>query len=230
MLPIPLRSPQTEHSHFHTLFGPLDLSLSPPLAHGGDRYVFQHPHEPCLLVKVMDMEARAVYLAERPFKRWYKQFQRENDHRVFLNEFNEYVAAATCPSGVWLLPMARILGLAQTNLGPGLLVEKIRDAQGGMAPTLKDLAKQGQYTQSLAAQLERLFEDLADAHVVLHDISASNVAVGYNTDGKHGLYLIDGFGVQPLIPVYAWSQALNRRRIQRKYADLRAKLPTPRPD
>ncbi len=226
-MPIPLRSSKTEESCFHTLFGPLELSQAQPLAQGGDRYVFQHPHEPWLLVKVMDMEARSVYLAKRPFKRWYKQFQRENDYRVYLNEINEYVAAATRPSGVWLLPMARIMGLAQTDMGPGLLVEKIRDAEGGIAPTIRDLAKQGAFTQRLSEQLDRFFDDLADAHVVLHDVSASNIAVGYNADGRHGLYLVDGFGVLPAIPLYAWSRRLNQRRIARKYAELRAKLPAP---
>lgn len=64
-------------SGYAAMFGPLDLSQARLLAQGGDRYVFQHPHEPALLVKVMDMEARAVYLEARPFKRWYKQFQRK---------------------------------------------------------------------------------------------------------------------------------------------------------
>ncbi|SUV88634.1 PhoP regulatory network protein YrbL [Bordetella pertussis] len=52
-------------SGYAAMFGPLDLSQARLLAQGGDRYVFQHPHEPALLVKVMDMEARAVYLEAR---------------------------------------------------------------------------------------------------------------------------------------------------------------------
>ncbi|KCB32423.1 PhoP regulatory network protein YrbL [Bordetella hinzii CA90 BAL1384] len=228
-----LQTPQSlpplpvEESHFHDVFGPIDLSHAAVLAQGGDRYVFEHPHDSCLLIKIMDMQARGIYLAKRPFKRWYKQFQREGAYRVYLNEFNEYVSSATRPSGVWRLPLARVLGVAQTNLGLGLLVEKIRDAQGGMAPSLRDLAGQGRYTGELASQLDQLIEDLADAHVVLHDLSPGNIAVGYNADGKHGLYLVDGFGVMPLIPFQAWSRRLNRRRILKKYAEMRAKLPVP---
>ncbi|CAM4324364.1 PhoP regulatory network YrbL family protein [Bordetella pseudohinzii] len=219
--------PQAGVSHFHDVFGPIDLSHAAPLAQGGDRYVFEHPHDACLLIKVMDMQARGVYLAERPFKRWYKQFQREGAYRVYLNEFSEYVSSATRPSGVWRLPLARVLGVAQTSLGLGLLVEKIRDADGGMAPSLRDLASQGRYTRELADQLDQLIEDLADAHVVMHDLSPGNIAVGYNADGKHGLYLVDGFGVLPLIPLPGWSRRLNRRRIMKKYAEMRAKLPAP---
>jgi len=179
---------------------------------------------PSLLVKVMDMQARAVYLEARPFKRWYKQYQRESAYRVYLNEISEYVTTTTRPSGVWQVPMARILGLAQTTLGLGLVVEKICDEAGNIAPTVADLARQGRFDAALSEQLDEFFDDLADAHVVLHDISASNVACGLNADGKQGLYLIDGFGVLPLIPLYAWSKRLNRRRIQRKYARMRASL------
>lgn len=206
------------------MFGPLDLNSETQLAAGGDRHIFQHPHSPALLVKIIDMRARAIYLEARPFKRWYKQYQRESAYRVYLNEISEYVTTTTRPSGVWEVPMARIVGLAQTSLGLGLLVEKITDGEGNLAPTVRDLGRRGLIDDALKAQLAEFFEDLADAHVVVNDMSASNIAVGLNADGKKGLYLIDGFGVLPLIPLYAWSKRLNRRRIQHKHAELRASL------
>lgn len=209
---------------YGSVFGPLNLNDETPVAVGGDRHIFQHPHAPALLVKVMDMQARAVYLETRPFKRWYKQFQRESAYRVYLNEITEYVTTTTRPSGVWQVPMARILGLAQTTLGLGLLVEKITDEAGNIAPTVADLARQGKMDEALSARLDEFIEDLADAHVVLHDLSPSNIACGLNADGKSGLFLIDGFGVLPLVPLYAWSKRLNRKRIRRKYAEMRAAM------
>jgi len=217
-------TPGQPAASFQSVFGPLDLDAAVPLATGGDRHIFQHPHMPSLLVKVMDMRARAVYLEARPFKRWYKQYQRESAYRVYLNEISEYVTTTTRPSGVWQVPMARILGVAQTTLGLGLVVEKICDEAGNIAPTVADMARQGKLDAALGEQLDEFFDDLADAHVVLHDVSASNIACGFNADGKPGLYLIDGFGVLPLIPLYAWSKRLNRRRIERKYAEMRASL------
>ncbi|MBB1219839.1 hypothetical protein EII45_29510, partial [Klebsiella pneumoniae] len=91
----------------------------------------------------------------------------------------------------------------------GLLVEKITDEVGNIAPTVADLARQGKMDEALSAQLDEFVEDLADAHVVLHGLSPSNIACGLNADGKSGLFLIDGFGVLPLVPVYAWSKRLN---------------------
>lgn len=209
---------------FQSVFGPLDLDAEAPLAIGGDRHIFQHPHAASLLVKVVDMRARAVYLEARPLKRWYKQFQRESAYRVYLNELSEYVTTTTRPSGVWQVPMARIVGVAQTSLGLGLLVEKITDAAGNIAPTVTDLAKQGLVDAKFFEQLDEFFDDLADAHVVLHDVSASNIACGQNADGKPGMYLIDGFGVLPLVPLYAWSKRMNRWRMFRKYRKMRRTL------
>ncbi|KAG1385785.1 hypothetical protein G6F60_014710 [Rhizopus arrhizus] len=105
--------------------------------------------------------------------------------------------------------MARILGVAQTTLGLGLLVEKITDPAGNIAPTVADLARQGLVDDGFFGQLDEFFADLADAH---------------NAAGKQGLYLIDGFGVLPLIPLYAWSKSLNRKRIARKYKEMRDAL------
>ena len=102
----------------------------------------------------MDMRARAVYLEARPFKRWYKQYQRESAYRVYLNELSEYVTTTTRPSGVWQVPMARILGVAQTTLGLGLLVEKITDPAGNIAPTVADLARQGLVDDGFFGQLD----------------------------------------------------------------------------
>src|SRR5690606_17668348 len=137
------------------------------LAKGADRYVFQHPHEPSLLVKVINMEAYTAYLERRPFKRFYKQFQRDSAYRVYLDELSEYVTTTTMPSGVWNVPMARVVGLAQTTLGLGQLVEKITDDDGELAPSLAQVFAREGISPALSAQLDAFFADLIDAHVVI---------------------------------------------------------------
>jgi len=223
-LPTPVQGSYSRPNGFNAVFGPLDLSHAQVLARGADRYVFQHPNEPALLIKVINMEAYNAYLERKPLKRFYKQFQRESAYRVYLNELSEYVTTTTVPSGVWNVPMSRVVGLAQTTLGLGQLVEKISGDDGQLAPTLaKVIARQG-ITPELSAQLDAFFDDLIDAHIVINDLSAKNIALGRNADGKSGMYLIDGFGVLPLIPLYAWSKWLNNRRMRRKYTDWRARI------
>jgi len=209
---------------FNTVFGPLDLSNAQVLARGADRYVFQHPNEPALLIKVINMAAYNAYLERKPFKRFYKQFQRESAYRVYLNEISEYITTTTVPSGVWNVPMSRVVGLAQTTLGLGQLVEKISDDDGQLAPTLASIIARKGISADLSTRLDAFFEDLIDAHIVINDLSAKNIALGRNADGKSGMYLIDGFGVLPLIPLYAWSKRLNKYRMRHKYTAWRARI------
>ncbi|CAM4102880.1 PhoP regulatory network protein YrbL [Bordetella tumulicola] len=210
--------------NFATVFGPLDLAGAQVLARGADRYVFQHPHEPSLLIKVINMEAYAAYLERKPLKRFYKQFQRESAYRVYLNELSEYVTTTTVPSGVWSIPMSRVVGVAQTTLGLGQLVEKITGDDGQLAPTLAEIIAREGISPALSAQLDAFFADLIDSHIVINDLSTKNIALGRNADGKEGMFLIDGFGVLPLIPLYAWSKRLNAQRMRRKYTAWRARI------
>jgi hypothetical protein len=202
----------------------LDLAGLRPIASGAERLVFQHPHHSGLLVKIVDIDEMAEHLSTRPLRRWRKKHQREGAYRGHIAELAEYAAAQNAAAGRWKIPMARILGLAQTNLGLGLLVEKITDGQGGLAPTVEQIVRERGLDDALARELDYFFDALADHHIILNDVSARNVVIGVNADGENGLYLIDGFGSKQAIPLFAYSKTLNRRRIQRKYKVLRAKL------
>ncbi|ARP86088.1 YrbL family protein [Bordetella genomosp. 9] len=205
-------------------FDMLDLAGLRPIASGAERLVYQHPTHPSLLVKVVDLAELADHLSTRPLRRWRKNLQRDGAYRNHIAELAEYAAAQHAAAGRWKIPMARMLGLAQTNLGLGLLVEKITDGQGGLAPTVEQIVRERGLDETLARELDNFFDALADHHVVLNDVSARNVVMGLNADGETGLYLIDGFGSKQAIPLFAYSKTLNRRRIQRKYRMLRAKL------
>lgn len=211
-------------AHFTRTFGPITLNKSTALAKGADRYVFQHPHDPALLIKVVNTEAYNAYLNRKPLKRIYKKFQREGAYRVYLNEFSEYASTCTTSSNVWNVPMSRVIGLVQTSLGLGQLVEKISTDDGSLAPTLANIMEREGITSVISDQLDAFFEQLIAAHVVISDLSAKNIAIGRNAEGVFGMYLIDGFGVLPLIPLYAWSKRLNDRRMRHKYAKWRARI------
>jgi hypothetical protein len=202
----------------------LDLAPLHPIAAGNDRLVYQHPNEPSLLVKVIDAKEWAEHIGTQRLRRWHKRFQREGAYRNYIAELAEYAAAQNAAAGRWKVPMARVLGLTQTSLGLGLLVEKITDGQGGLAPTVEQIVRERGLDAALARELDYFFDALADHHIILNDVSARNVVLGENADGETGLYLIDGFGSKQAIPVFALSKALNRRRIQRKYNAMMTKL------
>lgn len=216
--------PAPAASPIHTQFRVLDLAGREPIAAGAERLVYQHPHDPSLLVKVVDFPAMAEHLSTRPLRRWRKTRQREGAYRNHVAELAEYTAAQNAAAGRWKVPMARILGLAQTDMGLGLLVEKITDGKGGLAPTIEQIVRDRGLDEHLTRELDYFFDTLADHHIILNDVSARNVVMGENADGEPGLYLIDGFGSKQAVPLFAYSKLLNRRRILRKYHRLRAKL------
>lgn len=220
-----LRSEQAPAAlQVHTQFRLLDLAGLDPIAAGADRLVYQHPYDSSLLVKVVDFPAMKEHLRTRPLRRWRKSRQREGAYRNHIAELAEYTAAHNAAAGRWKVPMARVVGLAQTNMGLGLLVEKITDGKGRLAPTIEQIVRERGLDEALARELDYFFDTLADHHIILNDVSARNVVMGQNADGEPGLYLIDGFGSKQAVPLFAYSKMLNRRRILRKYHRVRAKL------
>ncbi|CAM3730138.1 PhoP regulatory network protein YrbL [Bordetella sputigena] len=221
----PLQSqPAPTALQIHTQFRLLELAGLRPIASGAERLVYQHPYDPSLLVKVIDFPAMAEHLSTRPLRRWRKNHQREGAYRNHVAELAEYTAAQNVAAGRWKVPMARVLGLAQTDMGLGLLVEKITDGKGGLAPTVEQIVREQGLGEKLARELDYFFDTLADHHIILNDVSARNVVMGENADGEPGLYLIDGFGSKQAVPVFAYSKTLNRQRILRKYQRLKTKL------
>jgi len=204
---------------FAAPFQILDLAGAAPVAKGSERHVYQHPQDPSLLIKVIIHPK--VKDGKIPRERANKVFHREDVYTVFQSELVEYVAVESqARPGEDATPLARIAGFARTSLGLGLVVEKIVDQQGRLAPTLKQVVARNGFDDALQERLRRFFCVLAENHVIFNDVGASNIVCGRNALGRQGMFLVDGFGPKQLVPVYAWSKALNRRRLMRKYPEI----------
>jgi len=214
----PLASPSQQ-----LFFSPLDLVAQAPLITGGERFIYLHPNDPHLLVKVVNEQERAQRRAKHPVKHWFKQFRRHG-YQGYLAELAEYAASQTLANKRLNIPLARVLGLVQTTAGLGLLTEKITASDGGLAPTLREVVHRDGLRPSLRADLDAFFHTLAEAHVVINDLGPSNIVVGYNAQGRAGLWLIDGFGNKQAIPLFALNKRWNRLRIMRKYGEMMVKL------
>ena len=203
----------------------VDLSAVAPVAHGNERHIYPHPHDSSLLIKVVNTERRSLSQKAHRIKRWYRRFHRESSYRVFITELSEYISTSVqSPFSGTRVPMARIVGLVDTSMGMGLLVEKITGEDGKVAPTLAHLMRSEGWNDAWEYHLNRFFLDLADHHVIFNDVGPQNIVFGRNAAGVKGLYLIDGFGSKQAIPVFAWSKRLNQRRLTRKYSELLARL------
>lgn len=202
----------------------LELSHLKPLALGHQRAVHQHPHDPDLLVKTMRPESVATRWQGR--RNWVRRLPRTQHYFSYVREMKEYVASRVQPGA--RPPIVRIVGLVDTDLGLGLVCEKVRGPDGGMAPTLlQSWLDHGGEPPWAAAALEALRDDLLRCNVIVGDLNAANLVYGSDSAGGPRLVMIDGFGEKHAIPLNSMSRRYNRHTIRRLYRRMLRDLAVP---
>lgn len=199
----------------------LSLRHAKPIASGQHRLVFQHPEALDRLVKVMRPEIVALRGQDGP---WYRRIARTGPYRGFVREFNEYLASRYASEG--LSPLARVLGLLDTDMGPGLVVEKICAADGRLALDLDAWVRRDGLTSEVQAALDLLLAQLLEHNVITADLHAWNLVC----EEKHGetprLVMIDGFGEKNFVPLSSMSRRNNAARTRSKFRKMIKRLRT----
>ena len=199
----------------------LQLATREPLAVGHLRYVFQHPGNRNELIKVMRADAVASRWNRK--SRWAKRLPRTRHYIGYLRELKEYIAArARSTHGE--PPIARMVGLIETDLGLGLVSEKVIGIDGGLAPTLAAVYERRGFTPELTGALDTFLADLLDSNVIVGDMHAWNIVFGSDSRGGPRLIMIDGFGEKHAIPISSMSRVVNRYRTNRLYKRMIAQL------
>jgi hypothetical protein len=199
--------------------GDVILEEEAVLARGRARLIFQHPARPDRLIKVMRAKTAKSYDARaRPFSHG-RRFGRYKVHAKEIVHFLE--CAARRPDVLSFC--APVYGLEPTNLGMGLVCQKIDDGRGRLAPTLGDLHRAGRIGPEHGAMLERLEAALVNAHFVVHDLKAANIVVA-GEGGAERLVVVDGFGDPWRPPLRRLSFRLNRFLLRRDIRRLRRQL------
>ena len=189
----------------------LKLRQAAPLATGHLRAVYQHPDAADCLVKVM-LPAALESWRRAP---WYQRLARTGPYRGFVREFKEFLASRHAAGGP--SPVARVVGLAETDLGPGLVVEKVRGADGGLAPTLDAWVRRDGFTPRVKAALDDFLAAMLEHNVIAGDLHAWNVVYGIDSYGGPRLVMIDGYGEKNTIPHCSMSRRHNADRTRHKF-------------
>ncbi len=206
-----------ETLHRIDLLEPLVLTDLTPITAGKERLVFAHPVAPGLIVKVVRPDRRRA--REKADRSWFRRRVRVRHYTLFLREIREYLALrARVPEGK--LPLARLLGLVETDLGLGLVSERIESPAGSLAPTLAQLLATTHDRKPLHRAIDRLCEDLLRLNVVVNDLNAGNLVACTATDGDLRFVLVDGFGDKNLFPLRSMLLSLNRRNTRKRIAIL----------
>lgn len=200
----------------------LRLAESEPLAIGHLRKVYQHPLEADFLVKVMREDA--VEARWGASGRWYKKLVRARQYAGYVRELKEYISAqARFAAGN--APIARMVGLAETDLGLGLVSEKVRGVDGGLAPTLAALyAREHGFSAAIDRDLAQLLAGLLACNVIVGDMHAWNIVYGLDSRGGPRFVLIDGFGEKHVLPRSSMSRTLNAWNTRKLFRRMREQL------
>ena len=200
----------------------LRLSDAVPIASGQIRRIFEHPHDARLLIKVLRPDS-----IERRWKgalRAHKRLVRALHYSGHVRELKEYITACARHPGR-PAPIARTIGIVETDLGLGLVAEKVVGPGSTLAPTLATrYAAEGGFSAPLERDLAKLLEDLLACNVIVGDMHAWNIVYGSDSRGGPRFVLIDGFGEKLAIPLTSMSQRFNAHNTRRLYRRMRQQL------
>lgn len=194
----------------------IDLSQWTLLRSGKTRNVHEHAALPGLLVKTLQpglVDGAGSFQAYP----WWKKSRPPGAYFAFLRELEEFVVLSRRQWGKPLsgLPIASINGLVRTSAGLGLVVERISDGAGNLAPTLLELAVQGRLEPRHVSAIERFLQRCRELHIVFGDMTVNNVVYSEVRDPSGEFVAIDGFGEKSALPVHRWSKLINDRKIDR---------------
>ncbi|MFN0218446.1 MAG: YrbL family protein [Hyphomicrobium sp.] len=201
---------------------PITLSDKSPIASGSIRDVYQHPSDPRLLIKVVRLSMiDEKYGSGRP---WYKIGKRRYHHLIsYLREIREHLAQHARGEGHPQI-LQNVVGVLQTDLGLGLVVEAAVDRDGRCAPTLTKVIETGRFDRNACAHLDRFFDDLIKSTIIVADAHPGNIVYAYTPERGDHFVLIDGIGFKTLIPLERFSKTINRLSNRYKVRALRAKV------
>ncbi|WP_037313861.1 YrbL family protein [Ruegeria halocynthiae] len=191
----------------------LQLSGQDPVASGGHRDVYACPGQSHLLIKVTRPRKRP----NRSYtKRLIRRLLPDSVYRNAIKEIEcEMKAALKSGTEIARMPLARCFGIVQTDIGPGIVVERIASDDGGLADHLSTLCKQGPLGADLLAALNSFAKNLFRLQIVARDIHESNIVYGLRNQARMFI-LIDGYGERNLVPLRTLSRSLNDRSLNKQ--------------
>jgi len=200
----------------------IELRTRTPIAIGQLRQIFEHPSDPDLLVKVVRPEAIAARWGGA--RRWYKRIPRALHYTGYVRELKEYIAIqARTPQGN--PPIARMVGIVHTDMGLGLVSEKVRDNDGAAGPTLAKLYEQHRgFAPWVEDALVVFMRDLQACNVIVGDLHAWNLVYGSDSRAGPRMVLVDGFGEKNIVPRNSISRFLNQYNNRRLFKRMRKQL------
>lgn len=197
------------------------LKNQSPIAQGRMRYVYPHPADSGLVVKVI----RPDVIDERwgSGQSWYKAQRRFGQYISYMRETAEYVAMYSRYGRS--LPFAqKVVGFVETDLGLGLVIAAALDREGKLAPSLSTLVNSGLLNDEISQNLEKFILQVMDCDIIVADLHGGNIVYAYTPEEGDHFVMIDGLGLSNILPLKAVFARLNRKSKRRHVARLRERI------
>lgn len=193
----------------------LVLTNEQPFARGGNRLCFIHPSDPSRCIKVRRPDFSLEDL--RRSKRFPKNLRPLASFDDNLEEYQVVKSLAEVKGDGVFAHIYRCYGFIDTDLGPGLVTELIRDADGLISISLKQYLWLEGLNKECRAALQTLTQFWLEHLIPSRDLLTHNVVVQLdNRRNIQRLVVIDGLGSSLFIPNSWLPEYVQRKRLLRR--------------
>lgn len=162
------------------------LSLLNPIASGSEKEIYQYPDADHLLIKVWHSQYfdrvkkhNPILTRLRRLPRYSASLKELIEH-LYVREWGEH----TCF-------LQNIVGVVDTDLGVGLVVEKITRKDGTLAQSLFELLSTGNYCDVHEKAIAEMVCWLRSTGLIIRDLSTQNLVWD---EHRNRFVIIDGLG------------------------------------
>jgi len=197
------------------------LSDASPMANGSHRAIYDVPGAPDLIVKVLlehtENAPRNVVKALKYNVR--NRLMPSSRYRFLYREYKSYIDIKLSQrerDGV--PPVAELRGMIQTDIGLGMLFEKIVDQSGALARTVSSVLRESGESHHIEL-LNQFVRQLFQWNIKVNDLNADNIVLGHR-HGRDCVVIVDGLGDSHMIPVRTWFRVVNHRSLSKRLASM----------
>lgn len=187
----------------------LVLSDKVSFARGGRRVCYVHPEDPSRCIKVLRDDGDRFTKTGRTIVPaiFRSEYDNNEDERRSLDRLARRL-------GDDYRHLPRCFGYAETDIGRGLVLDLLRDADGRISLSLRQAMQEGIGMEAIRSAYKEMANYFVSRGVVTRGILDHNLIAQQTPDGVR-LVLIDGFGDSTLVPLRSMFASM-RRSVARK--------------
>lgn len=185
-----------------------------PFGVGGRRMCFVHPDDPKKCVKVLRTDDRRTIRVKQKGLSLPAAWRRDYDNNAHEKRELESLEKRIGPSMKRHLPLS--YGMVPTDLGPGFVLDLVRDSDGRISRSLRELMTTGYPLEKLRPSFEEFGQFLSENLILTRKLLDHNLVVSMQDDIPCRMVLIDGLGDPAFIPFSRLIPRLGRSKIARR--------------